>query len=211
LVNSAGAQEDGGVVDAVSTNNVPAWETIDRRLLVDRSPYATIYDEDLRLPDGSVITNFVRVELPDFIVVFSMLEDGRVPMVRQYRQAIRGYSLELPAGQVENGEDTLAAAQRELREEAGIEAVHWEFLGKFVMDANRQCGWCYVYLATDARIAHAADPGDLGEMTLHLIALDQVRAMWQNGELVNAPTALTIGLALERLGKSSFGKPQVCD
>jgi len=182
--------------DALDTRG---WEVIDRRLLVDRSPYAKVFDEDVRLPDGSVITNFVRVELPPFIIVFTQMVDSRIAFVRQYRQAIQGYTFELPAGHVEPDEDPLDAARRELREEAGIEASDWGFLGKYVMDANRQCGWAYVYLAQGGRQVATPDPGDLGVMTLHLFDRDEVRRMWQNGELVSAPTALAVGLGLEKL------------
>ena len=190
---------EGGV--GVASRTSPGWETLDRRLLIDRSPYARVYDEDLRLPDGAVIKNFVRVELPDFIIVFAMLADGRVATVRQYRQAISDYTLELPAGHLEPGEDALIAAKRELREEAGIEADDWRFLGKFVMDANRQCGWAHIYIAQGARQVVAPDPGDLGEMTVHLMTLDEIRRAWAAGEMVSAPTALGIGLALNALVK----------
>jgi hypothetical protein len=43
------------------------------------------------------------------------------------------------------------------------------------------------------------DSGDLGEMTLHLLSLDEVRRVWAAGELVSAPTALAVSLALHRL------------
>jgi ADP-ribose pyrophosphatase len=175
------------------------WQVLDRRLLVDRSPYARIYDEDVRISNGQVIHNFIHVELPDFVIVFACLEDGRVPFVRQYRQAVRAYTLELPAGHTEDGEESLSAAQRELREEAGVEASAWQFLGKYVMDANRGCGWAYVYLAQGARLTLPPDPGDLGEMTLHVLSLDEVRQALAAGELVSAPTAMAVGLALHRL------------
>ncbi len=175
------------------------WQVLERRLLVDRSPYACIYDEDVQLPDGQVIRNFVNVELPDFVIVFARLEDGRVPFVRQYRQAARAYTLELPAGHIEPGEEALSAAQRELREEAGVEASVWRFLGKYVMDANRGCGWAHMYLAEQARLALPPDSGDLGELTLHLLPLDEARHALDAGELISAPTALAVSLALRAL------------
>jgi ADP-ribose pyrophosphatase len=180
-------------------NPAQHWEIVDRRLVADRSPYAQIYDEDVRLPDGTLITQWVKVDLPEFIIVMAVTADQHIPFVRQYRQAVRDWMLELPAGHLETGEDALVAAQRELIEETGIVASRWRYLGKYIMDANRGCGWCHVYLATGAHQAAVPDAGDVGEVTTHLIALDEVRAQWLAGAFISAPTALALGLALHLL------------
>lgn len=176
------------------------WQVIARRLVVDRSPWLRVYDEDVRLPDGMIITNFTRVEQPPFIMIFALREDGRVGLVRQYRQAVGDYILELPAGHIEDDEEPLAAAQRELREEVGLEARNWQFLSRFVMDVNRECGWGCAYLAQGAYQA-AVEPlhGDLGDLTIHFLPLEEVHRIWAAGEFVSAATSLAIGLALNAL------------
>ncbi len=129
-----------------------AWKVLDRRMVADRSPFAVIWDEDLLLPDGSTITNFIRVDIVPFAIVFAQLEDGRVPFVRQYRQAIGRVSLELPAGHIEKGEEPLHCAQRELLEEAGAVSDDWQFMGHYVLEANRGCGHAHLFLARNARL-----------------------------------------------------------
>lgn len=181
-----------------------AWRVLGERLLVDRSPYARIREQDVQLPDGKTIHDWVIVDLPAFVIMFAALENEggeiRVPFVRQYRQAVSSYLLELPAGHLEDDEEPLVGAKRELLEEAGLEASDWQFLGKYVLDPNRHCGWAYVYLARGARQVGPANHGDLGDMTIHMLTLDEVRRAFVNGELVNAPTALCVGLALNVLG-----------
>lgn len=177
----------------------PHWEIVDRRLVADRSPYAMVFDEDVRLPDGELIANWLRVELPPFVIVFAVTDDEHVAFVRQYRQAIRGFTFELPSGHIEADEKAIDAAYRELLEETGLRSANWQYLGKYVMDANRECGWAHVFLARDAHQVTSAKPGDLGEWSVHFTPLDEVRNRYAAGEYISAPTALTVGMALHVL------------
>ena len=60
------------------------------------------------------------------------VKDDCIRMVRQYRHAVGDYLWELPAGLLDKvGEDPLTAAQRELAEEANVEADTWALLGDF--------------------------------------------------------------------------------
>ncbi len=176
------------------------WHVLDKRLVADRSPFARAYDLDLRLPDGRVITNWLQVDLPPSVITFPVLADGGVVFVRQYRPIIGDYALELTAGHIEGDELPQAAAARELLEEGGAVAERWQCLGRYVMDANRGCGWAHVFLAQGAQIVAPSNSGDVSEMSVHVLPMIEVRQRWQAGEFVSAPTALAIGLALGALG-----------
>jgi ADP-ribose pyrophosphatase len=177
------------------------WRILARRLLVDRSPYALVWDEDVQLPNGETVTNFTRIELPSFVIMVVLMEDGTIPFVRQYRQGLRDFTLELPAGRLNGDEEPLLAAQRELLEETGVYASDWQFLGKYVMDPNRQCGWAHTFMARGGRQVAAPDHGDLGDLTVNFLPIDEMRQRWLNGEFVNAPSTLCIGLAIALLNQ----------
>lgn len=89
---------------------------------------------------------FVEVECPDWVVIIPVFKDEngivRVIMEQQYRHGSDSVSREFPAGLVEEGEDALEAAKRELLEETGIEAENWKLLGNVSPNpafmANRQ-------------------------------------------------------------------------
>ncbi|CAG1015175.1 MAG: NUDIX hydrolase [Anaerolinea sp.] len=175
------------------------WRARETRLLVDRSPHVRVFEEDLDLPSGAFIPGWLKVELPDFAIIFALLEDGQVPLVRQYRRALDAFTLELPAGGIETGEIPLITAQRELREETGVEAAEWFSMGSFTLDANRGCGVMHAFAARGAHQVAAPDHGDLGDLSLCLMPLEEVRQRWRKGQFPLAPTMLTIGLGLQVL------------
>lgn len=89
------------------------------RTLVHHGTIIDLYEDRMKLPDG-------REEYYDFIkhkgaaAVVPVLSDGKILMVRQYRNAIDSYTLEIPAGGLNSAEESsLDAAHRELEEETG--------------------------------------------------------------------------------------------
>ncbi len=201
------------MTNARSGHGVRPWVIVARRILADRRPFATIIGEDVRLPDGQLITDFLRIELRPYVTVFAMLDapdqpgGAVVPLVEQYRMGPRAVTLELPAGAINEGETPFQAAQRELREEAGLEADYWQSLGTFWMDANYQAGLGHIFLATSTHSIgdpnQAPDHGDLGDQTMRLVPLAEVRRMWRDGTISGAPPALAIALALQALDGSA--------
>ena len=71
------------------------------------------------------------VEHPGAVAIVAVDTKGYVALVRQLREATRKYLLELPAGTAEPGEEPLATAQRELKEECGLSGGTWRELAAF--------------------------------------------------------------------------------
>ncbi|HET8750987.1 MAG TPA: NUDIX hydrolase [Gaiellaceae bacterium] len=71
------------------------------------------------------------VEHPGAVAVVAVDGEGFVTLVRQLREPARRRLLELPAGTAERGEEPLATAQRELREESGLSGGNWRELAAF--------------------------------------------------------------------------------
>ena len=67
----------------------------------------------------------------DYIAIVALTADGKIPIVRQYRPAVEGFTWELPAGLVDPGEDAATTCARELMEETGFPAKAVHALGSF--------------------------------------------------------------------------------
>ena len=98
-----------------------AWQVLERRPLLDRLPWIAVWLERVRLPNGVVIDDYFRVSLRSWVAIFAVTQDGRVPLVRQYRHGVGVPLLELPAGYVDEGEAPLAPLIQDiLAQEAGL-------------------------------------------------------------------------------------------
>jgi ADP-ribose pyrophosphatase len=81
----------------------------------------------VRLPDGQ---QSVReyIHHPGAVVVIPILDNGDLILERQHRYPLHRDFIELPAGKIDSGEETLACAQRELLEETGYIARDWQYV-----------------------------------------------------------------------------------
>ncbi|MGI4847003.1 MAG: NUDIX domain-containing protein [Janthinobacterium lividum] len=83
--------------------------------------------DTVRLPDGSH-TSREYIEHPGAVVILPVFDDGRILLERQYRYPLDRVFIEFPAGKIDDGEDPLACAKRELKEETGYTATDWRFV-----------------------------------------------------------------------------------
>lgn len=96
-----------------------------KRELKYQGSILNIYLDSMKLPDGS-IEQWDHIDHKSAAAVVPVLPDGRIILVRQFRNSLDKYTLEIPAGGIEAGESTLLAAKRELEEETGYKSESLE-------------------------------------------------------------------------------------
>ncbi len=119
------------------------WKTLGREYLY-RNPWCAFRVDEARLPSGMEIEYGV-LECIEFASVVAVTDEGNVVLVRQWRQPVGDFTLELPSGGVEAGEDPIEAAKRELREETGYRAEGLEHLTSVYTSAGRSTEVCHLF------------------------------------------------------------------
>lgn len=127
------------------------------------------------------------VEHPGAVAIVAIDADGNLAFVRQPREATRGCLLEIPAGTREEGEEPLATAQRELREECGLTGGEWTRLGGFWTTPGFTREYMDVFLAEGVEHGEAAPEAD---EDIELV----MRPLAEIGEIEDAKTLAALHL-----------------
>ncbi len=101
------------------------------------SPWLEVIARDVRFSREAAAETHYAIAQPDYVTVLAMTPEQQILLVRQYRPAIERFSLELPAGMVDPGEDPKETAVRELLEETGYPTTSIERLGQSATCASR--------------------------------------------------------------------------
>ncbi|MEV4667821.1 NUDIX hydrolase [Microbacterium sp. LWO12-1.2] len=114
-----------------------------------------VRDDRVRYGDGEIRRQYVAHT--GAVAIVALDEQERVLLIQQYRHPIRHRDWELPAGLLDiAGEEPLAAARRELAEEADLVAAHWEPLVSSWTTPGGNDELIHVFLATGVSAAPAA-------------------------------------------------------
>jgi ADP-ribose pyrophosphatase len=151
--------------------------------------------DTVRFPDGST-GELEMIRHPGASAVVPFLsdprgEDPQVLMIRQYRYAADGYLYEIPAGRLDQGENPRDCAVRELKEETGCTAEHFDHLLTMYTTPGFTDEKIHLFMATGlvaGETKHEVDEF----LDLHPMRLSRALEMVEAGEIQDAKTALAL-------------------
>ncbi len=151
--------------------------------------------EDVRVsPVTGEALKFSILETNDWINVLPLTTDGQVILIRQWRHGRNELTWEIPGGLIDPGEEPVAAAGRELREETGYAAGRIQYAGAVTPNPAFITNRCHACIAYDCEID--GEPNfDIGEdIETCLMSLDKVLDMIKSGEIHHALVVAAIYL-----------------
>ena len=175
------------------------WKTNSRKIVLDEKPWLTVEHHTIELPDGRILPDWPWVITPDYINVVAVTEDEHFICFRQVKYGIQGDTLAVVGGYIEQGEEPLAAAKRELLEETGYEAPDWISLGSYLVDPNRGIATGHLFLARRAHYVTPRNADDLEEQELLLLTREKIEHAIDIGEIKVLAWAATVAFALRHL------------
>lgn len=145
--------------------------------LVFKGKIFDTYQWEQEMYDGSKVT-FEKIKRPDTVVVFPVLDDGTILLTEQ-EQPGREPFIDAPSGRVDDGEDVLRAARRELLEETGYEASEY-ILWKAVHPVSKIEWVCYTFIAKGCRKVREQEVDNGEKITLKPVSFDELLVLSDN-------------------------------
>nr|WP_205111890.1 NUDIX hydrolase [Subtercola frigoramans] len=153
------------------------------------------------------------VDHPGAVAVLALDDDDRVLLIKQYRHPVRSREWEIPAGLLDvTGEDFLVGAQRELAEEADLEASEWSVLLDYATTPGGNNELIRIYLARGLRATETTfeRTDEEADMELRWVGLDEVVDAVLAGRIQN-PSLVIASLAAHASRQSAWTSLQPGD
>jgi ADP-ribose pyrophosphatase len=153
----------------------------------------------VQFPSGQIVDDWSWIVTPSYATVIAITTSQEVVCFRQVKYALEGVVLAPVAGYINEPEQPLDTAKRELAEEAGYESTSWKSLGSYVVDSNRGVAIAHLFLATEATAVSQPASDDLEEQELVLLSIDAFKRAVLHGEFGALSWAAAASLALLHL------------
>lgn len=175
------------------------WERVESEVVAEYKIF-NVRRHVARSPRTGDVHEFHVLDVPSCVKVIPFTADGRIVMVEQFRHAVQRVSLEFPAGAMDDGENAVEAAVRELEEETGYCSKSAELLGAFDPDPALQSNPVSVVLARECTSSgeRHQDPGE--DVSVQVVAVDELAELIRTGEIRSAHTIAAWSL-YERLAR----------
>ena len=159
-------------------------------------PLFRVFREEVREPSNKVTRRDIIRHNGSVVILAvddSSKKDPLIVMERQYRHAAGQYLWEVPAGKMDEGEERLAAAKRELKEETGYRAKKWTKLVRYFASPGFLGEWMQVFLA-EGLIAGDAEPEEDEQLEVELVPLSAVLRKIDEGGILDGKTLVSVQL-----------------
>ena len=166
------------------------WQILESQAIYD-NPWINITEHQVINPKGGKGI-YGEVHFKNYAIgIIALDEDDQIWLVGQYRFPLKAYSWEIPEGGGPLDANPLASAKRELLEETGLVAQHWQELLRMHLSNSVSDELAIIYLAKDFE-QFEAQPEETEELLVKKVPFEEAYQMVLNGEITDSMSVAAI-------------------
>jgi ADP-ribose pyrophosphatase len=173
------------------------WKTLSSSQIYT-NPWFSVREDRVIAPDGRSDIYHVVSAGRIAVGIVPLWDDGSVTLVGQYRYPVQEYSWEIPEGGGDVDSEPLESAKRELREETGIIAETWQYLGRVHTSNCFLDEVSYLFFATNLRQG-PADPSPEEILRVQRLPFQEAITMVKDGVITDAISIAAIFHLMSRM------------
>jgi 8-oxo-dGTP pyrophosphatase MutT (NUDIX family) len=161
------------------------WKKLGARMIAQTRIF-DVLSVDFQHPARPKPQDFFVISAPDWVNVVALTPERHLVLVRQFRYGMDDFSVEIPGGVMDAGEDAIAAGVRELREETGYVGTSARLLGSVRPNPAMQNNRCHLVLVENARPEAVLDWDPDEELEIMTRPVDEVYQLAYAGGITHA-------------------------
>lgn len=167
------------------------WKTLSSEVKYD-NPWIEVTEHQIINPGGGNGI-YGKVHFKNQAVgVIPLDDEGNTWIVGQYRYTLNKFSWEIPEGGAPFGEDILEAAKRELKEETGFTANHWEKLMTMHTSNSVTDEIAYIFLAKGLSAGQAELEESESDLQVKKLPIEEALKMVMDGDITDSMSVAAI-------------------
>lgn len=178
-------------------SKLSSWKKLSTKV-VYKNPWMQVREDKVIRPNGQPGI-YGYMENTSAVFIMALTDKNEIYLVKQQRYTIAAETLELPAGSSE-GQDLLLAAKRELKEETGLVAKKWDYVGMFLPMVAVSSETNHLFLARDLTQTKQDKKSEDGITGNLLVPFSEVLEMIEDGRIISGPAITSIIKAALYLG-----------
>lgn len=163
--------------------DIAKWKVLESEYLL-RHRYMMLRKDKVELNNGHVIDDYFVIEKANWINVIAITKEGQLVLERQYRHGAGVINYEIPAGIIEEGEEPIEAAKRELLEETGYSGGEWVEYNRAYPNPSSMTNLNYTFIAKGVRKATNQNLEVTENIEVLLLSIDELKKLLKSCQII---------------------------